>query len=105
MEYYPVELELNIDSKPVLSQPYPVPRVHKAIFRKELDRLVLLGVIKEANNPEWGAPYFAQPKPKTDCIIFLSEFWNLKRQLKRKPYTMPKIHEMLSKLEFSQYYT
>ena len=30
----PVDLELRDDAKPVCSQPYPVPRVHKAMFRK-----------------------------------------------------------------------
>ena len=91
----PVELELKDDTKPVCSRTYPVPRVHKEMFRKEVDIVVLLGVIKEANASEWGAPYFAQPKPKTDRIRFLSDFWNLNRQLKHNPYLMTKIREML----------
>ena len=51
--------------------------------------------MKEANYPEWGASSFAHPKLKTDCIRFLRDFWNLNRQLKRKPYTMSKTCEML----------
>ena len=31
----PVELELKDDKKPVWLWPYPVPRVHKEMFRKE----------------------------------------------------------------------
>ena len=69
----------------------PVLRINKAMFRKEVNRLVLLGLIVEANESEWGAPSFAQPNTKTDCIRFLSEFHNLNRQLKRKPYPMKKI--------------
>ena len=42
-----VYLELRDDVKPVCSQPYPVPTVHKAIFRKEVKRLVSLGVLEE----------------------------------------------------------
>ena len=75
------------------------------MFRKEVKRLVKLGVLKEANESEWGAPYFAQPKPKTNRVRFLSDFWNLNRQLKRKPFPMPKIREMLLNLEGFQYAT
>ena len=64
----PVDLELKGDVKPVCSQPYPVTRVHKEIFRKEVKRLVSLGVLEEANNSKWGAPPFVQPKAKTNRI-------------------------------------
>ena len=36
----PADLDLREDVKPVCSRPYPVPRVHKAMFRKEFERLV-----------------------------------------------------------------
>ena len=36
-------------------------------------------------------------------IAFISDFGNLNNQLKRKPYPMPKINEMLLKLEDFQY--
>ena len=38
-------------------------------------------------------------------VRFLSDFRNLNRQLKRKPYLMPKIREMLLTLEGFQYAT
>ena len=47
----------------ICSRPYPVPKVHKEMFKKEAERIVLLGVLEIANDPEWGAPSFAQPKP------------------------------------------
>ena len=93
-----MNLDLKDDATPMCSRPYPVPRVHKAMFRKEVERLVKLGVLEEANGSEWGATYFAQPKPKTNRVIFLSDFWKLNRQLKRNPYPMPKIREMLLNL-------
>ena len=34
---------------------------------------------------------------KPNQIIFLSDFWNLNRQLNRKACPMPKIHELLLK--------
>ena len=48
-----VDLDLNDDATPVCSRPYPVTRVHGAMFRKEVERLVKLGVLKEANDLEW----------------------------------------------------
>ena len=60
------------------------------MFKKEVERLVLLGVLEVANYSEWGSPYFAQPKLKSNRVRFLSDFRNLNKQLKRKPYPMPK---------------
>ena len=60
----PVDLELKDDTKPVCSRPYPVPRVHTTMFKKEVERIVKLGVLEEANDPEWGSPSFAQQKQK-----------------------------------------
>ena len=52
----PVYLELKDDLKSVCSRPYPVLRVNGAIFNKEVERILKLGVIKEENDSEWGAP-------------------------------------------------
>ena len=101
----PVTLDLKDDATPMCSRPYTVPRVHKAVFRKEVKRLLKSDVTEEANDSEWGAPYFAQSKPKRSSVIFLSEFRNLNRQLKRNPYPIPKIREMLLNLEGFQYPT
>ena len=75
------------------------------MFRKEVERLVKLGILEEKNDSEWGAPSSSHPKEKTNRIIFLSEFRNLNRKLKRKPYPMPKIWEMILNLEGFQYAT
>ena len=67
------------------------------MFRKEAERLVILGVLEEANGSEWGALSVSQLKAKTNHVRFLSGFRNLNRQLKRKPYPMQQIYEMLLK--------
>ena len=43
----PLDLELKDDVKSVCLRSYPVTGVHKAIFKKESERLITLGVIKE----------------------------------------------------------
>ena len=73
------------------------------MFKKEVERLFLPGVVEVANYSEWGAPYFTQPKPKSNRVNFISDLINLNKKLKQKPYPSPKINEMLLKLEVSQY--
>ena len=99
----PVDLELRGNLKPFCSRPYPVLRVHKAMFRKEVKILVSLGFLEEENDSKWGAPSLAKPKGKRNRVRFLRDFCNLNSQLKRKPYTMPKIHEILLNLEGFKY--
>ena len=60
-----------------------------------MEHIVSLGVLDKSNESEWGDLYFAQPKPKTNRVQFLSNFRNLNRQIKCKPYQMPKISKML----------
>ena len=62
--------------------------------------MVLLRVIEKENYPERGSPYFAQIKPKTNQVRFLSELINLNNQLRIKPYPLPTI---VLKLEAFKY--
>ena len=62
----PVDFELKEAVKPICLRPYPVPKVHKEIFRKEVECLVVLGFLEVANDSEWGARFFAQMKPKSN---------------------------------------
>ena len=94
-----LDLQLKDYVKPVCSRPYPVTRLHKMIPKKEVKIIVKLGVLEEENTSEWGAPYFAQPMATTNWVRFLSDFRNLNRNLRRKPYAIPKIHEMILNLK------
>ena len=78
----PVDLKLKDNAKHVCSRSYPVPKVHKTMFKKEFKRLVSLGVLEKENEYEWGAPSFEQPKAKTNYVRLLSAFQNLNRKIK-----------------------
>ena len=101
----PLYLQLKDDSNPVCLKPYSVPRLHSSVFRKEANRLVSLVVIGHANDSEWGDPYFAEPKAKTNIFHLLSDCQNLNSQLKCKHNPVPKIHQMLLELEGFKYAT
>ena len=62
-------------------------------------------MLERDKDSEWVAPYFAQTKPKSNMVRFLSDFSNLNKKLKRKPYSMSKINWILLKLEGFQYAT
>ena len=70
--------------KTICLQPYLVTKSHEEMFQNEVEHLVLLGVLEVANDSEWGYPYFAQYKPKSNQVSFISDFRNLNKQLKKK---------------------
>ena len=78
-----------------------MPKAHEAPLRKEIDRLFSIGALRRlnhANDSEWGAATFCQPK-KTGDIRVLTDFRELNKRLKRKPFPLPRIQESLQKLE------
>jgi hypothetical protein len=100
----PYHIELKPSAIPYHARPYPVPRIHEQTLRKEVDRLCRLGVLTRINHPEWGAPTFIIPK-KDSSVRFISDFRELNKCIKRKPYPIPLIQDILLKLEGFKYAT
>ena len=99
-----IELKLKKDAVPYFSRPFPVPHVHERTLKIEIDRLVKLGVLKWTKANEWAAPTFIIPK-KDGRVRFISDFRKLNEWLKRAPYPIPKIQDLLHKLEGFMYAT
>jgi hypothetical protein len=100
----PYNIELQEGAKPYHARPFPIPKVHEHTLKVELDRLVKIGVLKRKNNSEWAAPTFIIPK-KDGTVRFISDFRELNKRIKRKPFPIPKIQDLLLKLEGFQYCT
>ena len=100
----PYEVELRDDATPYHARAFPIPRIHQEALRTEVDRLCESGVLKKVNRSEWAAPTFIIPK-KDGSVRFISDFRELNKRIKRKPYPIPKIQDMLLKLEGFQYAT
>jgi transposase InsO family protein len=99
-----VSFELKANAKPYHARPYPIPYVHEMPTKTEVERLCKLGVLAPCTDSEWGAPSFIIAK-KNRTVRFLSDFRRLNAMLKRKPFPIPKIQDMLQKLEGFRYAT
>ena len=97
-------IELQPDAKPYHARPYPIPKVHEQTLRTELERLCSIGVLRKVNRSEWAAPTFIIPK-KDGTVRFISDFRELNKRIKRKPFPIPKIQDLLLKLEGFRYAT
>jgi hypothetical protein len=60
----------------------------------EVEQLCEIGVLKKVNHSEWGAPTFTIPK-KDQSVRFITNFQELNKRIKRKPFHIPKIQDLL----------
>jgi hypothetical protein len=100
----PVSFELKEGAKPYHGRPYAIPKIHKATLMKEIDCLILIGVLKWQPLSKWASPSFIIPK-KDHTVRTISDFRELNKQIVRKPYPIPKISATLQELEGITYAT
>ena len=101
----PVDLELkDPDIKPHHSKPYPVPHSQEQKLKAELERLCQYGILRKINRSEWACPMFTISKPD-GSLRSLADLRELNKVIKRKPYPLPKITDMLQRLEGFMYAT
>ena len=81
---------------------FPFPKVHGETLKIEINTLVNLGVSKRKNNSRCVAPTFIIPK-NNGTVCFISDFRDFNKVIKRKPYPIPKIQDLLLKLEGFKY--
>lgn len=93
-----VYLKLKDGAEPYHGRAFPVPKAYEQQLREEVDRLVKIGVLRRVNRSLWGVPSFPQKKPN-GSIRFLSDFREVNKRIKRFPYPLPKIQELLTSLE------
>ena len=100
----PIHLELEEGAKPYHARPYAVPHAYEGTTKREFDRLESIGVLKRDHNSPWAAATFIIPK-KTGDVRVVTDFRKLNMVLKRKPFPLPKISDILQKLEGFTYAT
>ena len=100
----PVHLELKEGAVPYHARPFPVPQSLRHATKTEMDRLTKEKVFEKNHDSEWAAPTFVQRKKTGDPRI-LTDFRRLNAQLKRKPFPLPKINDLLQRLSGFKYAT
>ena len=76
--------------------------MHELTLKKEVERLVKTGVLNQINNSEWAAPTFIILN-KNGMVRYISDFRELNKRICRKPFPIPKIQDLLLKLEGFKY--
>lgn len=100
----PIRLEVKEGAVPYHARAFPVPKSLEATTKTEIERLTNINVFKKSYDSEWAAPTFVQPK-KTGDVRILTDFRKLNAVLKRKPFPLPKISDLLQKLSGFRYAT
>jgi hypothetical protein len=83
---------------------FPVPQSLDATIKTEMKRLTDIDVFNRSSDSEWAAPTFIQSK-KTGDVRILTDCRRLDAHIKRKPFPLPKISDMLTKLSGFKYAT
>ena len=78
---YTIELQEHV--KPYHAKPFPIPKIHEPTHKKEVDRLINMGVLKKIHNSQSIAPTFNIPK-KNGTVRFISDFRELNKTKKKK---------------------
>jgi hypothetical protein len=101
----PVELYLkDPNSKPYHAKPYPVPHSQEQKLKDEVERFCKQGILRKVNRSEWACPMFTINKPD-GTLRSLADLRELNKRIKRHPFPIPKIQDMLQKLEGFQFAT
>ena len=86
------------------NRPFSVPQIHRDTLKKEIDRLVKLGVLRPANKSRHAYPTFIIPK-SDNTVRFISDFRKLNEKLLRENCPPPTISDILQTLQGFQFAT
>jgi hypothetical protein len=85
----PASIELKEGAKPYHGRPYPIPKIHKATLMKEIDCLIVIGVLKWQSSSKWASSTFIIPK-KDHTVFTISDFRELNKRILLKHTLSPK---------------
>ena len=94
------DVEVNVKLKPGTipyhcQRPFRILHFYLETLKKEVDRLVEIGVLELASGESaWAAPSFIIPK-KDGRVRFITDFRELNKCILRKPWPMPHIADIL----------
>jgi hypothetical protein len=94
-----VDLELkDKNEKPYHARAYPVPQSQDQLLINEVQQLVDFVILRNDNRTEWVCPMLTIAK-QDKILRSLADLRELNKRIKRKPFPIPKINDLLQKLE------
>ena len=90
----PIKLYLKPYAKPFHGRPYPIPQKQIEVFKKEVEILILLGVLRAKLKSELGSSAFIIPKADK-TVRFMGNFREVNKRLVPTPFSIPKINTVL----------
>ena len=92
------DIKRKPDAEPYCGKPCTVPPIHELTFKQELGGIEDINVINKVNRSQGGAPTFLIAE-KYIKERFISNFRELNKRFLRQPYPIPKIQDLLLRLE------
>ena len=82
---------------------FPISKIHEPTLKKAVDQLIKIGVLKKIHNSKWAASAFIIPKINR-TVRFISDFRELNKTIKRKPFPIPKHPRFITQIRRFQIY-
>ena len=90
-----VSFELNANKKPYNVKLYRIPVTHMPLMKTAIKEMCKNKALAEySGDSEWTAPTFGVPK-KNDHVRIVTDFRKLNEAIKRNPWPIPTIQDML----------
>lgn len=95
---------LKPDAIPCYNRYYKTLESQREVTKRELDRLLNLGIIHQAESSQWGSLCFTVPKKTGDLWLVVDYHW-LNCQKIRRPFPLLRIQEILNRLDKKVYFS
>ena len=92
------KIELLEGAKSYRTKLFLIPKIQESTIKIEVNRLIIMGVIKRENSSKWAAPTYIIPK-KNGTVRFISDFRDMNKWMKRNPFPIKKYKICFFKLE------
>ena len=99
-----VKFNFQLGAKPYHGKSYSVPQSKTDVFKREVEQLCQIGVLKIQPESEWGSPAFIIPK-LNQTVRFLTDFREVNKRIICTPSPLPKRSSILQELEGFTYAT
>ncbi|OWZ03089.1 Pol Polyprotein [Phytophthora megakarya] len=97
MRFNDYEIPLSPEFKPVHAKPYPIARSLEKKAKTKIQQLINADVLEQIYDSEMASPAFFLTKPD-GSLRLLVDFRSLNKYLRRSPYYVPRIREILMRL-------